>query len=126
LTLTFNDTSFPSSRVGLTLDELWLTGASKGTLKSTSGAALDPYSGFYHRGVATENGKYNWEADFKDGAFREGQTSTLTIKGAGITVESLFKKAPMIELAGVGAPYAGFRQLCTSSGPSCPSHRPMR
>lgn len=106
LKLTFNDTAFPAARGGLSLDELWLAGPN-GALQRSSGAALQD-SDYYKYGFLTENGKYNWDIDFKDGAFVEGSTAILNLIGGGVTLEALTSgNAPMIELSGVGKPYSG-------------------
>lgn len=110
LTLTYNNTAFPGKNGSPTLDELWLKGP-KGTLSRSSGAALDGDTGYYKYGFLTENGPYNWDIEFKGGAFVEGSKSVLTILGSGVNAGSFASVAPMLELTGVGRPYSGLLGL---------------
>lgn len=105
VTLKFKSTAFPESKAGASyLDEVWLAGGKTGTLSKVSG---DTFSGkFYSSGFSTPEGqKLNWDIDYTDNAFKEGETSVFTIKGSGITASSLLTKAPQIEIMNVGAPY---------------------
>jgi len=104
LTLTFLDSSFPSTSKGLYIDQLMLSGSDRASISKVSG---DSFSGRqYRRGFyTTERDRRNWDVNYKDGAFREGETSTFTIKGNGVTADSLLAAAPILELANVGAPY---------------------
>lgn len=104
LTLTFHDTDFPGTSKGLFLDNLWLEASTGGSITKLSG---DQFSGRYYKyGFLTpELQTRNWNIDYTDGAFKEGETSTFTILGNGISADSFNGEAPMIELANVGAPY---------------------
>jgi hypothetical protein len=115
LKLTLNDTLFPNaSGKNLYVDELWLASANKGTIAAKSGAALDTgktsyvSSGFYQEGT-----KYNYDVNYKDGAFVEGSTSTLTIMGTGVSTASFgaANQPIMLELANIGKPYTGLLGL---------------
>jgi hypothetical protein len=101
LKLTFNDTAFPGNAKGLYVDELLLGSANKGALKAVSGASLDSRASGYGHGV--------YDINYKDGAFKEGNTSTLTILGAGVSTDSFGGKNQLIdlELGNVGKPYTG-------------------
>jgi hypothetical protein len=98
LTLTQPVNAFPAkTSAGTTIDALWISGPN-GTLKSSREIGYT----------------YPWNISFAAGSFTEGKTDTLTILGTGVTA-SAFAKAgstPMINLSGVGSPYAG---LFTSS-----------
>jgi len=104
LTLKFHDTAFPGSSKGLFLDNLFLEGSARGNIDRISG---DQFSGRHYRyGFFTpELETRNWNIDYADGAFKEGETSTFTIMGSGISGASLLSDAPIIELSNVGSPY---------------------
>lgn len=104
LTLTFLDTNFPSTSKGLYLDQLMLGGSSTATISKVSG---DTFAGKQYRsGFNTpELDRRNWDVNYTDGAFKEGETSTFTIKGTGVTAQSLVGVAPILEIANVGSPY---------------------
>lgn len=104
LTLSFLDTDFPATSKGLYIDQLMLSGTERATISKLSG---DTFSGKQYRyGFYTpELDRRNWDVNYTDGAFKEGETSTFTIKGNGVTAASLVAGAPVLELANVGAPY---------------------
>lgn len=117
LTLSQPVNAFPAkTSAGTTIDALWISGP-KGTLKSTGPVALASGAGYsvLNSLSSREIGySYPWNISFAAGSFTEGKTDTLTILGTGVTA-SAFAKAgstPMINLSGVGSPYAG---LFTSS-----------
>jgi PEP-CTERM motif len=106
ISLKFKDTAFPGSSKGMYLDELWLSGNRNGTLTRVAGDG-GTYRYFSGGFTTPEGQRLNWDIDFKDGAFTEGETTTLQIKGNGITAASLLTKAPQIELMNVGSPFNG-------------------
>lgn len=106
--LTFADTNFPGTK--LSVDELWLGSSVKGTVAGVSGTALRG-STFYKSGFSQDGDKFNYDIEFKAGTFKEGTTTTFTIKGAGLTTASFAGKEVGLEIAGVGAPYSGFLGL---------------
>lgn len=79
------------------LDELWLSGNRSGTLTKESGDG-GTYRYFSNGFTTPERQRLNWDIDYTDGAFLEGDTSTLVIKGNGVTAASLLTKAPQIEI----------------------------
>jgi PEP-CTERM motif len=104
LTLSFIDTNFPSTSKGLYIDQLMLSGTQSATISKVSG---DTFSGKQYRSgfYTPELDRRNWDVNYTDGAFKEGETSSFTIKGNGVTAASLLAAAPVLELANVGAPY---------------------
>jgi hypothetical protein len=105
LSLHFKDTALPdaSSSSKMQLDHLWLSGTTKGTVARQSGTG-GAY-GFSSSGFTLPEGqKLNNDFDFNTG-FTEGTTTTLTIKGTGVTAASLLTKAPQIEIDNVGGTY---------------------
>lgn len=104
VTLKFLDSSFPGSSKGLYVDQLMLSGSAKGSISKVSG---DSFSGKqYTSGFLTpELDRRNWDVNYTDGAFKEGETSVFTIKGSGVTAATLLSAAPVLELYNVGAPY---------------------
>jgi hypothetical protein len=108
-TLKFTDTTFPGGKTGLTVDELWL-GSSDKTKGVVAGSGLR--SGlFYKNGFSQEGSKYNYDIEFKAGSFKEGLSSTFTIKGAGITASDFNMQNVMLEITGAGKPYTGLLGL---------------
>jgi PEP-CTERM motif len=103
-TLTFNDTDFPSTSKGLFVDNLFLEGNQRGSITKLSG---DQFSGRQYRyGFFTpELERRNWNIDYTDNAFKEGETSSFTILGNGISAASFIGDDPILELANVGTPY---------------------
>lgn len=106
--LTFIDTNFPGTK--LSVDKLWLQSGTAGTVAGVSGTPLRSGT-FYKSGFAAEDGRYNYDIDFKAGAFKEASISTFTIKGAGLSTASFANKKVMLDIAGAGAPYSGFLGL---------------
>jgi PEP-CTERM motif len=107
ISLKFKDTDLPnaSSSSKMTLDRLWLGGSKSGTVTRNSGDSFS--SRYYSLGTLTPELNYrNWVIDYSS-AFSEGETSKLTIKGAGITASSLLanNKAPIIEIDNVGGTF---------------------
>ena len=102
LTLKFNDTSLPdlSASRPLTLDRLWMSGNGRGVASALSG---DSFQGRYYSlgTLLPELDVRNWRIDYST-PFLEGETSTFTIKGSGVTAQSLLSKAPVIEIDNVG------------------------
>jgi hypothetical protein len=115
-TLTFADTALPAGAKGLSIDELWLSSAIKGTVASKSGTALT--GTYYKSGFYQEGGKYNYDIQYKANSFKELQTSQFTISGAtvaslvgGLTADAKTSKGFMLEVANVGKPYSGLLGL---------------
>jgi PEP-CTERM motif len=96
LTLKFKDTSLSGNN--MYLDEFWLGGDKSGSLTRVSGDG-GTYRYFSNGFTTPERQRLNWDIDFADGAFKEGETTTLKITGNGITALSLLQKAPQIEIA---------------------------
>jgi PEP-CTERM motif len=116
LKLTLNDTDF-NARPGssLYIDELWLAGATKGKVAGSSGAAIDfKNSGYYSKGFYADGGKYNYDINFENNKAIEGNTTTLTILGNGISTQTFGSAGDLtgmkpisIEVANVGGKYRG-------------------
>lgn len=96
LTLKFKETSLSGNN--MYLDEFWLGGNKSGSLTRVSGDG-GTYRYFSNGFTTPERQRLNWDIDFTDGAFKEGDTTTLKITGNGITAASLLAKAPQIEIA---------------------------
>ena len=108
-TLHYNETDFPGASFPAGapfVDELWL-GGGKGTLKRSSGPELSIFAGYSPAGFWEEGNKYNWDIQFKANSFSEGNKSTFTILGTGLTANSFIGVTPMLELENVGRPYGG-------------------
>ena len=105
VSLKFKNTGLPdaSSSKKLALDRLWMSGSSKGTVTKLGG---DSFSNKYYSfgTLLPEYETRNWLIDYST-AFNEGETSTFTIKGSGITAASLLTKAPQIEIDNVGGTF---------------------
>lgn len=95
ITLKFKDTALSGNK--MYLDELWLSGNRSGTLTKEGGDG-GTYRYFSNGFTTPERQRLNWDIDYTDGAFKEGETSTLIIKGNGVTATSLLTKAPQIEI----------------------------
>lgn len=110
--------AFPAkTSAGTFIEALWLSGPN-GTLASTSGTALASGSGYsWLLPLIKDAGyTYQWNIDFASSKFAEGTTSTLTIKGTGVTAAAFAKAGtvPMLDLGNVGSPYNGLLGLTPS------------
>ncbi len=109
-TLDYKVTNFPAGRqTGAPfLDELWL-GGGRGTLKSTSGPGLSLLAGYTPLPFFTEGGqKYNWDIQFKNDSFSEGNKAVFTITGSGLSAATFASVVPSLQLEGVGGAQAGW------------------
>lgn len=109
-TLDYKTTNFPAGRDSGApfLDELWL-GGSYGKLSRSSGPDLSILAGYTPLTFTGEGGqKYNWDIQFKNDAFSEGNKSVFTITGSGLTAASFAKIAPTLQLEGVGGSQGGW------------------
>ncbi len=104
VSLHFKDTLLPaaSSTNKLGLDRLWLAGPT-GTVAKTSGDSFTSSNyGFLGTGIPDNIFERRSTLIDYNTSFNEGETSTLTIKGNGVTATSLLSKAPVIEIDNVG------------------------
>jgi len=89
---------------GTTVDQLWLNGSS-GTV---SGSLVSSRSGYSYTPIVLDAGNtYNWSVKLSGSGVSEGQTTTFTLSGSGLTAASLAASsyAPMLDLLGVGGIY---------------------
>lgn len=109
LTLTQNNTAFPSKSGGTFVDALYLAGPN-GSLKLNSrDQFLNWGSGYNSRSFTKDGYTYQWNVDF--GGFSEGESAKLTILGTGVSVAK-FGATPMLDIDNAGKPYAtGFLGL---------------
>lgn len=115
LSLTQLNNAFPAkTTAGTFIEALWLSGPN-GTLASTSGTVLASGSGYsWLLPLIKDAGyTYQWNIDFASAKFAENTTSTLTIKGSGVTAAAFAKAGtvPMLDLGNVGSPYNGLLGL---------------
>lgn len=124
LSLKANSTAFPAkTSVGNFIEELWFDGGSA-TLKLTSNnTSLVSGSGYRVFPTSPKLGySYNWDVDFKSATFAEGETTTMTLMGAGMNVRSLVGNTlPMIALGNVGSPLGNLSSMTyfVASHPTC-------
>lgn len=120
LSLTQNDTAFPSKTGGTFVEALWLKGPN-GTLKMTSPASITSLasgSGYNSLLPVIKDAGYTypWNIDFASKTFAEGETATLTILGTGVNAAAFAKAGtvPMLDLGNIGSPYTGLLGLTSS------------
>ncbi|MES2088437.1 MAG: PEP-CTERM sorting domain-containing protein [Pseudomonadota bacterium] len=112
LTVNNLNSIFPeSSATGAPLlDKLWLNGSLLSALGGvTVGGTSGATGGFKLLPVIQDAGyNYNVAIDFLGSGIVEGGSASLTLKGSNVTAANFAKSSnvPMIELSGVGAPYA--------------------
>lgn len=115
LTLKQNSHVFPTlTDSGSYIDALWIK-AGSGTLANLSGAALEAGAGYSPSPSIKDVGyAYTWNIDFAGDSFAEGQSSVLTMTGAGLsaaTLTTIAKATPiMLSVGNVGGIY-GFSEL---------------
>ncbi|KGM40125.1 hypothetical protein JY96_09025 [Aquabacterium sp. NJ1] len=118
VTLTQPTNAFPSKTGGTFVEALWLAGPN-GTLKLTSSNTSLAFGSGYNwllPQIKDAGYTYPWNIDFASKTFAEGETTTLTITGSGVTAAAFSKAGtvPMIDLGNVASPYTGLLGLNTS------------
>lgn len=112
--LTQNNNAFPAKLGGTFVDALWLKGPN-GSLKldstDTPLSLLGLTSGYSKNGFKEEGYSFNWDIDFLDGGFSEGESAKFRITGTGVTLAA-FGSTPMLDIDNVAKPYtSGFLGL---------------
>ena len=110
LSLSELSNAFPAAASnGLTLlNALWLNGV-WGSVSSTSGASLSITTGASSTPILLDGGyTYNGVIRMSGAGIAEGSSATFKVLGAGVTASSFAStvNVPMIQLDGVGSPYA--------------------
>lgn len=118
VSLTQPTNAFPAKTGGTFVEALWLAGPN-GTLKLTSAntsLALGSGYNWLLPQIKDAGYTYPWNIDFASKTFAEGETTTLTITGSGVTAAAFAKAGtvPMIDLGNVASPYTGLLGLNTS------------
>ncbi|MBI5924792.1 MAG: PEP-CTERM sorting domain-containing protein [Aquabacterium sp.] len=117
LTLSQLANAFPAKTGGTFVEALWLAGPN-GTLKLTSANTSLAFGSGYNwllPQIKDAGYTYPWNIDFASKTFAEGETTTLTITGSGVTAAAFAKAGtvPMLNLGNIGSPYTGLLGLNT-------------